>query len=251
MNKQKLFLIGFLLLATSISQAKKHLMVGIADVCGSQNSVIAGYSYVKALQQGGCIPIVIPSNLDSLKLRELVRKLDVVFLTGGEDVAPKRYGEENHPRLGAVNEIRDEWEYRLLDEAKRQRKPIFGTCRGEQMINVFFGGTLYQDLPSQKPSEIVHSFGTSRAHKLKIAPDSRLCKVLGTTETMVNSTHHQAVKDLAPGFRIAAQAEDGVVEAIESDIYPVAAVQFHPEAMIDYDALFREIYKHFMKLIKK
>lgn len=238
-------------LAVNALNAKKSLLVGLADVCGSPNSTIAGYSYVNALQQGGCISVVIPSTLDSLALRKLVKKLDVVFLTGGEDVAPFRYGEENHPKLGGVNERRDEWEYRLLREAMRQHKPIFGTCRGEQMINVFFGGTLYQDLPSQKPSDIKHSFGTSRAHKLKISPDSRLCKVLGTTETMVNSTHHQAVKDLAPGFRIAAVADDGVVEAIESDIYPVAAVQFHPEAMVEYDALFREIYKNFMKLIKK
>lgn len=240
-----------LFLAGNISYAKKRLLVGLADACGSANSPTAGFSYANALQQGGCIPIVIPSNLDSISLRELIKKLDVVFLTGGEDVAPFRYREENHPKLGKVNERRDEWEYQVLGEAKRQHKPIFGTCRGEQMINVFFGGTLYQDIPSQKPSEVVHAFGVSKAHKLKISPDSRLCKILGTTETTVNSTHHQAVKDIAPGFRIAAVAEDGIVEAIESDEYPVAAVQFHPEAMVDYDPLFREIYKHFMKLIKK
>lgn len=246
-----IFLSFILFLAGNISFAKKHLIVGLADACGSNNTPTVGFSYVNALQKGGCIPIVIPSTLDSLTLRKLVKKLDVVFLTGGEDVAPSHYGEENHPKLGKINTRRDEWEFRLLEEAKRQHKPIFGTCRGEQIINIFFGGTLYQDIPSQKPSDIVHSFGTARAHRLKIAPDSRLCKVLGTTETMVNSSHHQAVKDLAPGFRIAAQAEDGVVEAIESDVYPVAAVQFHPEAMVEYDALFREIYKHFMKLIKK
>ena len=109
----------------------------------------------------------------------------------------------------------------------KRRLPVMGICRGCQLINVYFGGTLWQDLPSERPGEIVHR--SKELHPIRIEPGSRLAKCLGTDRTDVNTLHHQAVKKLAPGFKATAFAPDGVVEAIESETLPVAGVQFHPE----------------------
>ena len=209
----------------------------------------AGFSYANALQQGGCIPIVIPSNLDSISLRELIKKLDVVFLTGGEDVAPFRYGEENHPKLGKVNERRDEWEYQVLGEAKRQHKPIFGTCRGEQMINVFFGGTLYQDIPGHKQEE----GGSFHERRASVVEGTLLHSLVGSAEIATNSFHHQAVKVPAPGFRVAATADDGIIEAIEPAVLSdrfILGVQWHPERYHDIDETSAAIFRAFVNAAK-
>lgn len=232
-------------------QARKTLKIGVSDVCRSSSSFSVGEAYLNAIVKGGHIPVAIPQYLDSLQMEDLVRKLDIIFLAGGEDVHPSYYKELPHPRLERVNEVRDTFEMRLLTEAVRQRKPIFGTCRGEQVINVFFGGSLYQDLPSQKPSDVNHRTKVKDAHKIHLEKKSRLYRILGTEEVMTNSIHHQAIKVLASGFYVSARAEDGVIEAIESAEYPVAAVQFHPEALIDDNAVFMKIYKQLNKLTNK
>ena len=141
---------------------------------------------------------------------------------------------------------RDAWEFLLLDEAVKRRLPVFGICRGCQVINVYFGGTLWQDLPSERPGEITHR--SKKLHPIRIVQGSHLAKSLRAENLMVNTSHHQAVKDLAPGFRAVAFAPDGVVEAIESDNLPVAGVQFHPERLLVQDgrAEFRELFKQFL-----
>ena len=145
-----------------------------------------------------------------------------------------------------LNLRRDAWEFLLLDEAEKRRLPVFGICRGCQVINVYFGGTLWQDLPSERPGEIAHR--SKKLHPIRIVQGSRLAKSLRAENLMVNTSHHQAVKDLAPGFRAVAFAPDGVVEAIESNDLPVAGVQFHPERLLVQDgrAEFRELFKQFL-----
>lgn len=243
---RKLGIILVLLLCTSVLGARE-LMVGIVDDCGFAGGDPLENAYGRALRQGGHTPVFIASTLDSLALHQLLKKVDVVFLTGGEDVNPSRYGEEPSPELGNVNERRDTFEYKVLTEAVRLKKPIFGTCRGEQMINVFFGGTLYQDIPSEIPSADKHRGAT---HLVWLKKKSRLYKVLGTESITTNSYHHQAVKDIAPGFYVSARSEDGIVEAIESKKYPVAAVQFHPEGLWQDDERFVNIYKNLRRLCR-
>ncbi len=207
------------------------LTVGIAETC-REGSVSVGRTYIDAVVRGGHTPLVIP---DSPTATSLLAKVDLLLLIGGDDIEPGRYGEEPLPECGETEPERDRFESALLDEAVRLGKPVFGICRGLQMINVHFGGTLYQDIPTQYESALEHKCGGPRiteiVHTVGLAPGSRLKAVLGVDSLGVNSSHHQAVKDLAPGFRVSATAPDGIIEGIESSTLPVAGVQFHPERL--------------------
>jgi putative glutamine amidotransferase len=167
--------------------------------------------------------------------------LDGLLLTGGDDVAPSRYGEAPHATVVEAEPGRDEFELAILAAARQRQVPIFAICRGVQVLNVACGGTLVQDIPSQIPGALAHSLPVppnqpySLAHEVWIEKDSLLSTLmrerLSDADTCeVNSRHHQAVKTIAPGFRVAATAPDGVIEAIED---PAArfclGVQWHPE----------------------
>ena len=218
------------------------LVVGIADMCSTTNAVNVQSTYVAAVAAAGNTPLVLPAETDRELVARMLAPLDALLLCGGEDVEPRRYGAKPSPRLGKVNLRRDAWEFLLLDEAVKRRLPVFGIYRGCQVINVYFGGTLWQDLPSERPGEITHR--SKKLHPIRIVQGSHLAKSLRAENLMVNTSHHQAVKDLAPGFRAVAFAPDGVVEAIESDTLSVAGVQFHPERLLVQDgrAEFRELF---------
>ena len=187
-------------------------------------------SYADAVARGGHVPVVVPRFGTDEQFDVLVSKLDVLILTGGEDVDPARYKASRSPKLGKVNVPRDGFDFRLLAAARRRNLPVIGICRGCQLMNIAFGGTLWQDLPSEFPVKDVQHRNVH--HRISIEPTSRFARVTGVTNALVNSYHHQAVKDLAPGFRIVAKSPDGVVEAIECDTYPAIGVQFHPEKML-------------------
>jgi putative glutamine amidotransferase len=166
-------------------------------------------------------------------VRRLLDLCQGLLLTGGEDVEPHRYGQEPHPALAEVNPARDEMELLAAREAVRRGMPILAVCRGIQLLNVALGGTLWQDIPSQLGGDLLHeqSAGVNdRWHAAKVAPGSLLARVFGTEDLSINSFHHQAVRDLAPGLRAVAWAEDGVVEGVEGTDHPwLAGVQWHPE----------------------
>ena len=222
------------------------LVVGIADMCSASNAVSVQTTYTAAVAAAGNTPIVLPAMTDRELVARMLAPLDALLLCGGEDVEPRRYGAAPSPRLGKVNLRRDAWEILLLDEAVKRRLPVFGICRGCQLINVYFGGTLWQDLPSERSGQIAHR--SKELHPIRVVQGSRLAGCLGKENLMVNTSHHQAVKDLAPGFRAVAFAPDGVVEAIESDTLPIAGVQFHPERLFVLlrREEFRELFKGFV-----
>jgi putative glutamine amidotransferase len=169
-------------------------------------------------------------------VRALYEQCQGVLLPGGDDVDPWYFGEEPHPQLGEVDRQRDAVELALARWCRDEGKPLFGICRGIQVINVAFGGSLYQDIPSQLPEAQNHRASTDRkqwdyiAHDLQLASESWLAARLGPTPVAANTLHHQALKAVAPGLRVTATAEDGVIEAVEgSGEHFVVAVQCHPE----------------------
>ncbi len=206
------------------------VVVGIADMCSATNAISVQTTYAAAFARAGNTPLVLPAETNRAVVARMLASVDVLLLCGGEDVDPSRYKTKPSPRLETVNLRRDAWEWLLLDEAVKRRLPVIGICRGCQLINVYFGGTLWQDLPSERPSDIAHR-GKGARHDIQIVAGSRLTRCLGIGRANVNTIHHQAVRDLAPGFRAVAVAPDGVVEAIESDALPVVGVQFHPEKL--------------------
>ena len=238
-----------LLLICLTIQARHSLVVGIAEVRGT-GSASVGRSYIQAVLMGGHVPLIIPDTNDSKQLRTALRRIDVLLLPGGVDVAPERYGAPRSPQLGDVNLERDDFEYRVLTEAIRLRKPVFGICRGVQVLNVFLGGTLYQDLPSEYPDTSLHHRDTH--HSIVVERDTRLYRQLGQDTIEVNSFHHQAIKQLAPGLRVSARATDGTIEAVECDSLPIAGVQFHPELLtIRGDTHFLNIFCNLKKFCKR
>jgi putative glutamine amidotransferase len=175
------------------------------------------------------------------RVEDALAGIDGLLLTGGDDVAPSRYGEPAHPAVVAAETGRDEFEIALIHAARARQLPILAICRGVQVLNVACGGTLVQDIPTQLHGALAHSLPApphesySFAHEVWIEKDSLLSKLmrerlLDADSCEVNSRHHQAVKDLAPGFKVSATAPDGVIEAIED---PTArfclGVQWHPE----------------------
>ena len=193
--------------------------------------------YRQAILHVGSEPRVLDP---SMPIEEALAGIDGLMLTGGDDVAPSRYGEQAHPTVVEAEAGRDEFEIGLINSARARQLPILAICRGVQMLNVACGGTLVQDIPSQLTGALAHSLPVppnlaySLAHEVWVEKDSLLSKLMrerlvdDTCE--VNSRHHQAVKDVARGFRVSATAPDGVIEAIED---PAAAfclgVQWHPE----------------------
>jgi putative glutamine amidotransferase len=199
-----------------------------------------------------------PRVLDpSMPIEQALAGIDGLMLTGGDDVAPSRYGEEAHPTVVEAEAGRDEFEIGLINSARARQLPILAICRGVQMLNVACGGTLIQDIPSQLTGALAHSLPVppnlaySLAHEVWVEKDSLLSKLmrerLADDTCEVNSRHHQAVKDVARGFRVSATAPDGVIEAIED---PAAAfclgVQWHPENFFRTGE-FRSLFEGFVE----
>ena len=193
-------------------------------------------AYVEALLAAGARPeeIEVITEVDASRMR--AENFDGILFAGGGDIDPAHYDEPKNPKTENVNRRRDEFEFALLDRARAQGLPVLGICRGIQMINVKFGGTLYQYLPSQRDSEIQHAQEGSRSeptHGVVLTdPESRLAEVFHGS-WRVNSLHHQGIKRLGHGLKVTAHSEDGLVEAVEAaDDGPyLLAVQWHPEEM--------------------
>lgn len=210
-------------------------LIGITATNGSRTSL--PNTYWRAVANAGGIPIIIPVSDDAAMLAQLIGRLDGVLLSGGADVAPEFFGEPPHEALGEVDSLRDRCELAVLHIAGKTGIPVFGICRGVQMINVAYGGTLWQDLPAQYSDSLSHrqrESGSVGTHTIVIESGSRLSDALQCDSCSVNTFHHQAVKGIAGGFVATARTADGVIEAIEaSDGRPVWGVQFHPEIMAD------------------
>jgi putative glutamine amidotransferase len=214
--------------------------------------------YVQVLSALGGVPWIIPLlQGDEETLKAIYSHLDGVLLTGGVDIDPTYYHDERHALCGPTDPPRDWAEVQLIRWAIRDHLPILGVCRGLQMMNVALGGTLYQDVPSEIPGSIQHDRAEANGsgsrvplmHQLRIEPRSRLANILGTDQIGVNSTHHQAIKELASGLMRSAWAADGVIEAIEGNgdqNHYLVGVQWHPEDLTDTMVEMRQLFRSFL-----
>lgn len=253
--KKAISLLAFLFITVFvIAQEGNKPVIGISSTWGGGSSTSVPLTYVESVIRSGGVPMVIPLTNDAEQLSVMLDRVDAVIMTGGEDIDPlKWYGEEPLPAMGSIVPERDSFDITLIRMAVERGMPLLGICRGHQLLNVAFGGTLYQDIPSQvKASRINHrqkapsSYGT---HTIKIEEGSLLHKQIGLTSVAVNSFHHQAVKDVAPGFKATAWSVDGVVEAIEKlDSDNVFGVQFHPEGFTSKGVdTFLGIFQHLVQ----
>ena len=203
--------------------------------------------YVESVMANGGVPYLIPVTDDVELLRQIVAELDGIVFTGGEDFAPFFYGAEKHPMLGEVNHKRDLYDLTLFKLATDRNVPVLGICRGLQLINVGMGGTLYQDLPSEKPSDVNHRPGLGGkylAHEVTYTAGSKIHEVMGLDKMMVNSNHHQGINRLAPGLRVTGWAKDSIPEAVEAyPNRPILGVQFHPEFFAANDTLMSKLFR--------
>jgi putative glutamine amidotransferase len=206
--------------------------------------------YVKSVAEAGGVPVVIPPSVSLRVAEALLDGLDGLLLSGGPDLDPGYYGEGPIPELGTTIPEWDALEMALLRLALKRGMPIFGICRGMQILNVALGGTLYQDMPSQLGADVVNHRQTApkcySTHGVEVLDDSYLAEITDRQTVEVNSYHHQGIKYLADALTVAARCADGVIEGLESRDFSerwLVGVQWHPEGMRDIGSGHRNLFE--------
>lgn len=205
-------------------------MDGLPGIKAGMTSAVLTHDYLLRVREAGGVPVMLPP-IGELPLSVLDR-VDGLLLTGGEDIDPRHYNQPPSPQLGDVDPRRDALELALAREAVRRGMPVLAICRGMQVLTVAMGGSLIQDLPSERPGPLAHRQAeacTEGTHEVSLAPGSRLAAIAGAERLMVNSFHHQAALQVPPGLNVVARAPDGVIEAVESPEGFSLGLQWHPE----------------------
>lgn len=210
--------------------------------------------YARAITAAGGLPVLIPDCLGQNEIGELPSLIDGLLLTGGGDVDPEYFGEEPLPPCGEIAPVRDAFEIALVKIALAADMPVLGICRGVQVLNIAAGGDIYQDLPTQLKGCLKHNQEAplwAPTHNIQIQPGTRLENIFREKVIRVNSFHHQAIRNPAPGFIVCARASDGVIEAVESTQHRFAlGVQCHPEGMWEKDPRFLKLFSALIEAIK-
>lgn len=208
-------------------------------------------AYISAVEDAGAVPFIIPVSNDLEKTKKLIDLCDGLLFPGGEDIDPGYYGENPHKNLGEIRPEVDKFLFHSLLYALEQRKPALGICKGMQMMVVATGGSLYQDIYSQREEEtFLHCQSGRRTygvHQVQIDKDSRLFQILETGQLATNSMHHQSVRTLGKGLRLSAHTEDGIVEAVESLDGRLIGVQWHPEEMVPESGAMKRLFKNLVQ----
>ena len=227
---------------------EKRPIIGITSSM-SDSFIRMKRTYFDAIVDAGGIPMFMPHNGGAADAAKFAALCDGFLFAGGNDVDPKHYGEEVKFDNVETTPIRDDFELALVEIIKNDPRPILGICRGEQLLNVAFGGSLYQHIDGHRQEEK----GAQNLRITKVLEGSFLHSLVGESEIKVNSFHHQAVKSVAPGFIASARAEDGTVEAIEPERKTdrfFLAVQWHPEFFYSTDSAAEKIFKAFIEAAK-
>lgn len=232
---------------------KKQVVIGVTPLWDAEkNSIWMLPEYLEGIQAAGGLPIILPLKADEQAARHLLNSCDGILFTGGQDVSPSLYGMEDKTGNVVPSPERDSLETLLFRLVLEARKPVLGICRGLQLLNALLGGTLWQDLPSEHPSELVHRQGKPYdvpCHPVTLS--GSLKELLRKDTIQVNALHHQAVKELAPSLSPMAVAPDGIIEAAEMPGHPFfQAVQWHPEFLFRTDPDNLAIFRSFIQACK-
>lgn len=227
-------------------------LIGMTAMYHRENQLVSHCTktaYIDAVRLAGGEVVLIPAVGDPSGCSRIMESLDGLLLPGGADVSPHMYGEEPIRQVTFSRMADDRFEAALIEAARVQGKPVFGICRGLQVLNIVLGGTLYQDLHGQNAAELCHCQDTAiweeGTHSISVKEDTVLSGILGAPKLLVNSYHHQAVKDLAQELVVSATSADGIVEAAETPDGMVIGVQWHPERMTDQER-FLNLFRHFV-----
>ena len=236
-----------ILALVALQACKRAPVIGISCGRTSTGAATLSANYTDAIARAGGIPVILPTVADSALASALIKTVDGVVFSGGPDLDPSYYGETFWNETVQVDTLRDISDLLLMRAALASGKPVMAICRGEQLMNVVLGGTLVQDIPTQVDTMIRHSGGTR--HRIGVEKGSVLYQLFGEDSLTVNSSHHQAVKDPAPGVRVTAHADDGIIEAYEYG-NQVIAFQFHPEGLARTDDTWLAPFRYFIQKVK-
>ena len=226
-------------------------IIGVfAEVDLEQNTKVQN-AYIRAIEESGGIPILLPYVKDTDTMNHFVNLCDGFFFTGGADIDPQRYEEKAKATCGEIQVNRDELEFKVFQVVINTSKPILAVCRGAQLVNVALGGTLYQDIPSEIPTQISHRQNEpkfSPSHSIIVLENTPLFRLMEKERIPANSFHHQAIKTLGDGLEVMALADDNIVEAfyLTEERY-IRAYQWHPERLYETDIYNRRIFDDFIK----
>ena len=226
-------------------------IIGLLVTIDNERTAQARHAYAHAIEQNGGLPLIVPYLENEESFARLAAVCDGFCFTGGLDVHPAHYGAEISPFCGEIQEQRDALELRLMKELLKTKKPLLGICRGAQVFNVALGGTLFQDLPSECPSDIAHRQTQDTYEpslEVQVLPNTPLAALVGTARMTANSFHHQAVKKLGRNLLPMACADDGVIEAfyLPGEQY-LRAYQWHPERLFEKNDQNRAIFADFIE----
>jgi len=227
-----------------------------ADMGGREPTYFLRARYIRAIEELGGIPLILPLVEGTAARRRLLDGVDGLLLTGsGPDLPPRLYGERQRYKFPLVSERRSSFELELVHQARTRDLPLLGICGGMQTVNVACGGSLYQDIPSQVQGALDHRQKTKAvhlAHAVTVSPQSLLRKIVQQAKLMVNSSHHQSVKTVAPSLRASAVASDGIVEAIESPAHRfLLAIQWHPEFLFERHRPHRRLFEALLRAARR
>ena len=229
----------------------KKPIIGITGIfmgkVGPRGHYGIGGDYIKSIQMAGGCPVILSETNDPELIAQYVDSIDGFLCPGGADVAPHLYGEDPARGMSHFRMEQDVFEIQMIKSCVAAKKPVFGICRGMQIVNVAYGGNMIQDIPSQTKSVQAHVGSMDDRdepfHWVELKEGSKIRELMGADKIMTNTFHHQAVKDIARGFTVTGVAADGIVEAMECMEKKILCVQFHPENMAqrfgDFVNLFR------------
>ncbi len=232
-------------------------VIGITTFMGEKKGYYSVSSnYTDSVSSAGGIPVCIPVISNEKDYADYMNILDGIIFTGGIDISPLSYGENPISLVNAISSVRDDYEIGLFRRAYDNNMPILGICRGNQLINIALGGSLYQDINAQIPGSFGHSpDGTSvdeLYHSINIEKNSKLYNIFDTDKLYVNSFHHQAIKKLGANLVVSAMSEDGITEGMEStDREFLVGIQCHPECLTKRYPMFLKIFEALVSAAKK